>query len=115
MTISPGGRGPLEVMWRGTHVGTLKDVKIDMWIWDGRFVASTAPGAQEFLALARKLDTKTVLADPTKSTRVELRETGKPDGEPIHGIVLQLFDDDALALQYVFRPERIEWLLQNVE
>jgi hypothetical protein len=97
------------------HIGPLHDLMVDMWMWDGRFVPDQTAAAGEFVALARTLDAKTVLADLAKGTRIELRETTSQGANAIHCVALQLFDDDRLLLRHVFRQDLIDWVIANVK
>lgn len=81
-----------------------------MWYLSGRWIPGSSPETATFEALARALDPKAILANPTAGTRVELT----PDeNELTHALVLALAGA-SLSLRRVLRPEAVDWLLKNV-
>ena len=101
----------MELTWRDRPIGRFVNTISDMWYLEGDWETLGDSHSSEFQEFASSLDSRTVMADPQKGTRVQLQCSGEELG---HALVISL-DGQRLLIRRVVDPEAVQWLLENVE
>jgi len=100
----------IQVHWRGINVVSLDKAVPDMWYLEGDWEKMDGlRESDEFESLVKGFDAKTILADPTKGTKVLLVE----GSSETHALVLTLAKGK-LMVRRVVEPNAIVWLNENV-
>lgn len=82
-----------------------------MWYLDGKFIPSSTPHGERFVATATALDLNISSKDHTQAIRVMLRDS--PNDEGALFVVMSL-SEGRLFGRYVVDQEAVQWAIANV-
>ena len=100
-----------DIWWRGSQMGKFELTGGDMWYQEGHFQPQETSDAKQFVDLISTFKPSNIISNPTKGTRIILRQTDTSD--ETNALVIAL-DNNTLIIRRVFDEKGIFWLLNNV-
>lgn len=100
-----------RVLWRGVEIGIFEAGPSDMWYIDGLWKPHDTQEAKSFNKLASTFNSKEVMNNPAKGTRVICKSTSTDTN--FNALVMSL-ENGNLFIRQILDEKAIEWLIKNV-